>query len=77
MNITDSIPVNDKFLSYSYPSCALFNKGQWEKLTMPNNANPYYKITYPSECTNNSADLIYAQDGIFTNYQAKYIYFYG
>jgi len=73
----NSVPVDPKFLSYSYPETTLFNEGQVnpQHLTYYS-ANYYYKITYPHENGQLTARLTYAVQGIPTIYTPTYMYIF-
>lgn len=70
-----SVPVDRKFLSYSYPETILFNQGQWEKKNLTG-ANYYYKITYPIGTGSNGAKLVYANQGVPSTYTPTYMYIF-
>ena len=70
-----SVPVDRKFLSYTYPETILFNQGQWEKKILAS-ANYYYKITYPIGTGSNGARLVYAKQGVPSTYTPTYMYIF-
>jgi len=72
-----SVPVDPKFLSYSYPETTLFNNGQWQKKNLSYfSANYYYKITYPIGTGSNGAKLTYTNQGVPTVYTPTYMYIF-
>jgi len=72
-----SVPVDQKFLSYSYPETTLFNNGQWRKKNLTYySSNYYYQITYPIGTGSNGAKLTYAKQGIPTVYTPTYMYIF-
>jgi uncharacterized membrane protein YccF (DUF307 family) len=73
-----SVPVDPKFLSYTYPETTLFNSGQWQKKNLTHyTAEPYYKITYPIGTGSNAAKLVYSkQGGVPAVYTPTYMYIF-
>jgi hypothetical protein len=72
-NIDAAVNVNSNFLSYDYPSCVLFNKGQWDKRSITDSALGYYAVTFPS-CKD--AKLLYNDNNVFYNYVPSYMYIF-
>jgi hypothetical protein len=72
-NIDAAVNLSANFLSYDYPSCVLFNKGQWNKRSIVDSALGYYAITFPS-CK--GAKLIYNDNNVFYNYIPSYMYIF-
>ena len=72
---SNSVPVNPKFLSYSYSDATLFNRGQWEKKNLSYfSSNYYYKVTYPQ--SNDSGKLSYIDNNLPTVYRPTYLYIF-